>query len=124
MLHQLPHLSPPLFVLLSAIPTDVVLWRSMWPCKPTTLSTNVITGKWIFCHKLTSNGSLDHYMIRWVLWCFTQCPRVDYDETSRVVVNFTTIWVVLSLALSGLGGPPDRCQECLPPRHSDRDDVL
>jgi hypothetical protein len=62
-------------------------------------STNVVTGKWLFRHKLTSNGSLDRYKARWVLRDFTQRPGVDYDETISPVVKFATVRAVLSLAL-------------------------
>jgi hypothetical protein len=62
--------------------------------------TNVVTGKWLFRHKLTSAGSLDRYKARWVLRGFTQCPSVDYDETFSPVVKFATVRAILSLALS------------------------
>jgi hypothetical protein len=62
--------------------------------------TNVVTGKWLFRHKLTSDGSLDRYKARWVLRRFTQRPGVDYDETFSLVVKFATVRTVLSLALS------------------------
>jgi hypothetical protein len=67
------------------------------PCPP---GTNVVTGKWLFRHKLTSDGSLDRYKARWVLQGFTQHPGVDYDETFSPVVKFATVRTVLSLALS------------------------
>ena len=67
------------------------------PCPP---GTNVVTGKWLFRHKLTSDDSLDRYKARWVLRSFTQRPRVDYDENFSPVVKFATVRVVLSLALS------------------------
>jgi hypothetical protein len=67
------------------------------PCPP---GTNVVTDKWLFRHKLTSNGSLDRYKARWVLRGFTQRPRVDYDETFSPVVKFATVRTILSLALS------------------------
>ena len=63
-------------------------------------SNNVVTGKWFFCHKLTSDDSLDRYKARWVLQGFTQRPGVDYDETFNPVVKFAIVCVVLSLALS------------------------
>jgi hypothetical protein len=67
------------------------------PCPPI---TNVVTGNWLFRHKLTSDGSLDRYKARWVLRGFTQRPGVDYDETFSPVVKFATVLAVLSLALS------------------------
>jgi hypothetical protein len=66
-------------------------------CPP---GTNVVTNKWLFRHKLTSDGSLNRYKAQWVLQGFTQRPRVDYDETFSLVVKFVTVYVVLSLALS------------------------
>jgi hypothetical protein len=66
-------------------------------CPP---GTNVVTDKWLYCHKLTSDGSLGRYKACWVLRGFTQRPRVDYDETFNPVVKFATICAVLSLALS------------------------
>jgi hypothetical protein len=62
--------------------------------------TNVVTDKWFFRHKLTSNGSLDSYKARWVFRGFTQCPGVDYGKTFSPVVKFATVRSVLSLALS------------------------
>jgi hypothetical protein len=65
--------------------------------------TNVVTGKWLFHHKLTSDDSLDRYKAHWILRDFTQCPGVDYDETFSPVVKFATVRVVISLALSRVG---------------------
>jgi hypothetical protein len=67
------------------------------PCPP---GTNVVTDKWLFRHKLTSDDSLDCYKAHWVLRGFTQRPGVDYDETFSPVVKFATVHTFLSLALS------------------------
>jgi hypothetical protein len=61
---------------------------------------NLVTGKWIFQHKLHADGSLDRYKARWVLRGFTQRPGLDYDETFSPVVKLATVRVILSLALS------------------------
>jgi hypothetical protein len=61
---------------------------------------NLVTGKWVFQHKVLADGSLDHYKARWVLWGFTQRPGIDFAETFSPVVKPATVRVVLSVALS------------------------
>jgi hypothetical protein len=61
--------------------------------------SNVVTGKWIFTHKLRADGSFDCYKARWVLRGFTQRPGVDYDETFSPVVKPATVRTVLSIAV-------------------------
>jgi hypothetical protein len=60
----------------------------------------MVTAKWLFRHKLTSDGSLDRYKARWVLRGFTQRPGVDYDKIFSPVVKFAIVRDVMSLALS------------------------
>jgi hypothetical protein len=77
-----------------------LLANHTWDLVPRAPGTNVVTGKWLFRHKLTSDGSLDCYKAHWVLRGFTQRPGVDYDETFSPIVKFATVRSVLSLALS------------------------
>lgn len=74
--------------------------NNTWSLVPRPSGVNVVTGKWIFRHKLHPNGSLDRYKARWVLWGFTQRTGIDYDETFSPVVKLATIRIVLTLALS------------------------
>jgi hypothetical protein len=64
-----------------------LLANHTWDLVPHPPGTNVVTGKWLFRHKLTSVGSLDRYKARWVLRSFTQRLGVDYDETFSPVVG-------------------------------------
>jgi hypothetical protein len=71
-----------------------------WELVPRPQGSNVVTGKWVFTHKLHADGTFDRYKARWVLRGFTQCPGVDYDETFSSVVKPTTVRTVLATAVS------------------------
>jgi len=77
-----------------------LLQNHTWDLVPRPPRANVVTGKWIFKHKLQSDGSLERYKARWVLHGFTQRPGVDFDETFSPVVKPATVCTVLSLALT------------------------
>jgi hypothetical protein len=62
--------------------------------------SNVVTGKWVFTHKLRADGTLDRHKARWVLQGFTQRLGVDYDETFSPVVKSATVRTVLATAVS------------------------
>jgi hypothetical protein len=51
-------------------------------------------------HKLHADGTHDRYKARWVLRGFTQCSRVDYDETFSPAVKLATVHTVLATAVS------------------------
>jgi hypothetical protein len=48
-----------------------LLANHTWDLVPCSQGTNVVTDKWLFRHKLTSDGSLKCYKARWVLQGFT-----------------------------------------------------
>jgi hypothetical protein len=79
---------------------DALLANDTWSLVPRPPGVNLMTGKWIYRHKLLTDGSLDRYKARWVLRGFTQRSGVDFDEIFSPVVKPATIRVVLSLALS------------------------
>jgi hypothetical protein len=49
-----------------------LLANHTWDLVPYSPGTNVVTDKWLFRHKLTTDVSLDRYKARWVLRGFTQ----------------------------------------------------
>jgi hypothetical protein len=71
-----------------------------WELVPRPLGSNVITGKWVFTHKLRPDETLDHHKARWVLRSFTQRPGVNYDETFNPVVKTATVRTVLASVVS------------------------
>jgi hypothetical protein len=79
---------------------EALLSNNTWDLVRWPLKANVITDKWIFKHKLKADGSLDRYKVRWVLWGFTHCLRVDYDETFHPIIKPATVQTMLTLAIS------------------------
>ena len=79
---------------------DALLTNDTWTLVPRPPDVNVVTGKWVYCHKFLSDNSLDCYKARWVLRGFTQRPGIDYEETFSLVIKPATVRVVLTLALS------------------------
>ena len=77
-----------------------LLSNNTWDLVDPPRNANIVTGKWIYRHKMKSDGSLDRYKARWVLRGFTQREGIDFDETFSPVVKPATIRTVLSLALS------------------------
>jgi hypothetical protein len=70
---------------------DALLANDTWSLVPRPPRVNLVTGKWIYRHKLLADGSLDRYKARWVLRGFTQRPGIDYDETFSPLVKPATI---------------------------------
>ncbi|WVZ64439.1 hypothetical protein U9M48_013949 [Paspalum notatum var. saurae] len=79
---------------------DALLANRTWRLFPKPRGARVITGKWVFKHKLNPDGSLERYKARWVVRGFNQRPGIDFGETFTPVVKPTTIRTVLTLASS------------------------
>nr|XP_020164044.1 uncharacterized mitochondrial protein AtMg00810-like [Aegilops tauschii subsp. strangulata] len=79
---------------------DALLCNRTWQLVSRPRHANVITGKWVFKHKLRPDGTLDRYKARWVVRGFRQRAGIDFTDTFASVVKPGTIRMVLHLALS------------------------
>ncbi|WVZ77787.1 hypothetical protein U9M48_025611 [Paspalum notatum var. saurae] len=71
-----------------------------WELVPRPHHRHIVTGKWVFRHKLRADGSLERYKARWVVRGFTQRPGIDFSETFSPVVKPASIRSVLTIAAS------------------------
>jgi hypothetical protein len=46
---------------------EALQWNQTWELVPRPPGANIITGKWVFKHKLHSDGTLERYKARWVV---------------------------------------------------------
>lgn len=71
-----------------------------WELIPLSPKYNFVGCKWIFWIKRKSDGSLDRYKARLVAKGFHQRPGVNFHDTFSPVVKRTTVWIILSIAVS------------------------
>jgi len=79
---------------------DALQRNRTWTLVPRPPGAQIISGKWVFKHKLRSDGTLKRYKARWVVRGFHQRPGIDFGETFSPVVKPATILAVLTLIAS------------------------
>jgi len=79
---------------------DALLMNRTWDLVPRPSHCNIVSGKWVFKHKLRSDGTLERYKARWVVRGFHQRPGIDFGETFTPVVKPATIRSVLAVVAS------------------------
>lgn len=79
---------------------NALMNQNTWSLVAHLAGANIVTGKWIFCHKYHADGTLSRYKARWVVRGFNQREGVDYGETFSPVIKPATIRLVLSIATS------------------------
>ncbi|GJX43425.1 retrotransposon protein, putative, ty1-copia subclass [Tanacetum coccineum] len=57
-----------------------------------------VGGKWLFKKKTDMDGAVHTYKDRLVVKCFTQTPRIDYEETFSPVANIRVIRILIAIA--------------------------
>jgi hypothetical protein len=79
---------------------DALQANKTWSLVPRPSGARVITGKWVFKHKMNPDGTLERYKARWVVRGFHQRPGIDFGETFSPVIKPATIRTVLTLIAS------------------------
>ena len=72
--------------------------NDVWEIVPRPKDKSVVSSKWIFKTKYSTNGSIEKYKAKFVAHGFSQNEGIDYDETFASVARYTSIRTILSLA--------------------------
>jgi hypothetical protein len=79
---------------------DALQANKTWSLVSRPRGTRLITGKWVFKHKMKPDGTLERYKAQWVVRGFYQCPGIDFRKTFSPVIKPSTIRTVLTLIAS------------------------
>lgn len=77
-----------------------LLKQQTWSLVPPPANKNIVTYKQMFNLKWNSDGTIAKYKARLVARGYLQQYGLDYDETFTPVVKFTTIRLLLALAMN------------------------
>jgi hypothetical protein len=79
---------------------SALVHNNTWHLVPPAAGRNLIGCKWVYKIKRKVDGSIDQYKAHLIAKVFKQRYDIDYDDTLSPVVKFSTIHLVLSIAVS------------------------
>jgi hypothetical protein len=78
---------------------ETILKNDVWEVVPRPQGKSIVTSKWIYKIKHAANGSVEKFKARFVARGFSQKEGIDYDEIFAPVARYTSIKIIISLAL-------------------------
>jgi hypothetical protein len=78
---------------------ESILKNDVWEVVPGPHGKSVVTSKWIYKIKHAEDGSVEKFKARFVARGFSQKEGIDYDEIFAPVARYTSIRIIISLAL-------------------------
>ncbi len=77
---------------------DSIMKNDVWDVVPRPKGKPVVSSKWIYKIKHSTDGRIEKYKARFVARGFSQAQGVDYDETFAPVARYSTIRSILALS--------------------------
>jgi hypothetical protein len=76
-----------------------IMKNDVWEIVPRLEGKSVVTSRWLYKLKYVADGNIEKYKDHFVARGFSQVEGVDYDENFALVVIYTSIRVVISIAV-------------------------
>jgi hypothetical protein len=73
--------------------------NDVWDVVPRPKEKIVVSSKWIYKTKHSTDGSIEKYKERFVAHGFFQKEGIDYEETFAPVARYTSIRAILAIAV-------------------------
>ena len=72
--------------------------NDVWEVVPKPKGKIVVSSKWIYNIKHTTDGSIEKYKARLVARGFSQKEGIDYEDTFAPLARYTSIRTIMALA--------------------------
>ena len=76
-----------------------IMKNDVWEVVHRPEGKSMVTSRWLYKLKHVADGSIEKYKARFMARGFSQVEGVDYDETFAPVARYTSIRVVISIAV-------------------------
>jgi uncharacterized protein (DUF1330 family) len=77
-----------------------IMKNDAWEIMPRPKEKSVVTSKWVYKIKHAADRSVDKYKASFIARGFSQKEGEYYDETFALVIRYTSIRAIISLAAS------------------------
>ena len=74
-----------------------IIKNDVWEVVPILESKSLVSSKWIYKTKNSTNDSINKYKERYVSHLFSQKEGIDYEDTFAPITRYTSIRTILSL---------------------------
>jgi len=79
---------------------DSIVRNNVWDMVPRSMDKSMVSSRWLYKVKQTTNGSVEKHKAKFVARGFSQVEGIDYDETFAHVVRYSSIKSILELSAS------------------------
>jgi hypothetical protein len=76
-----------------------ILKNDVWEVVPRPQGKSIVTSKWIYKIKHATNDSVEKFKAIFVARGYSQKEGIDYDEIFAPIAMYTSIKIIISLAL-------------------------
>ena len=76
-----------------------IIKNDVWDVVPRPMEKSIVSSKWIYKTKHSTDGSIEKYKAGFVAHGFSQKEGIDYEETFALVARYTSIRNTLAIAV-------------------------
>ena len=78
---------------------DSIVKNSAWEIVPRPVEKSMVVSRWIYKVKQATDGSVEKFKARFLVWGFSQIEGIYYDDNFSPVASYSSIISILALSV-------------------------